>query len=111
MRAVLALGVTYKPDVGDLRESAAVETLAQLARRGVRVSFHDPFVDRLRSHGLSAAPDPAHGEGDFAAGRRGGAADARTPATTWTGSTEHARLVFDARNALGSRDDDKVVTL
>ncbi len=52
-REVLALGVTYKPDVGDLRESAAVETLAQLARRGVQVSYHDPFVPRLTSHQLS----------------------------------------------------------
>jgi UDP-N-acetyl-D-glucosamine dehydrogenase len=106
---VFALGVTYKPDVGDLRESAAVETLAQLARRGVAVTYHDPFVPRLTSHGLrlrrtrltpaalSAADAVAvltpHASYDFDLVRR------------------HANLIFDARNALGVRDDPQVVTL
>jgi UDP-N-acetyl-D-glucosamine dehydrogenase len=44
---VLAVGVTFKPNVGDIRESAAVEVLVQLHRKGARVSFHDPFVDRV----------------------------------------------------------------
>ena len=33
---ILALGVTYKPDVGDLRESAAIEVLSRLRRKGAR---------------------------------------------------------------------------
>jgi UDP-N-acetyl-D-glucosamine dehydrogenase len=49
---LLALGVTYKPDVGDLRESAAIEVVARLLRRGANVTFHDPFVQRLDEHGL-----------------------------------------------------------
>ena len=106
---VLALGVTYKPDVGDLRESAAVETLAQLVRRGVQVTFHDPFVARLDSHGLrlkrtrlspaaleavdAVAVLTPHESYDFDLVRR------------------HAKLIFDARNALGVRGDPAVVTL
>ena len=106
---VLALGVTYKPNVGDLRESAAVETLAQLSRRGVRVSFHDPYVDRVRSNGLqlnrTRLTAKAIAQADAVA--------LLTPHDQYDLDrvTKHARLVFDARNALGSRDDDKVVTL
>ncbi len=106
---VLALGVTYKPGVGDLRESAAVETLAKLARRGVQVSYHDPFVPRLRSHGLSLRRTPL-------TARNIAAADAvvvLTPHDTYDFDKvlDQARLVFDARNALGVRASDKVVTL
>lgn len=50
---ILALGVTYKPDVGDLRESAAVHVLAHLHAWGARLSFHDPFVTAIDDHGLT----------------------------------------------------------
>jgi nucleotide sugar dehydrogenase len=49
---VLALGVTYKPDVGDVRESAAIHVLAHLNEWGAKLSFHDPFVDRIDDHGV-----------------------------------------------------------
>jgi UDP-N-acetyl-D-glucosamine dehydrogenase len=106
---VLALGVTYKPDVGDLRESAAVETLAQLARRGVRVSFHDPFVQRLSHHHLNlrrtALTSANIASADMVV--------LLTPHTSYDLEKirQQARLLFDARNALGARDDDTVVTL
>jgi nucleotide sugar dehydrogenase len=44
---ILALGVTYKPNVGDIRESAALAVLEHLARKGARVAFHDPYVARI----------------------------------------------------------------
>jgi UDP-N-acetyl-D-glucosamine dehydrogenase len=106
---VLALGVTYKPNVGDLRESAAVETLAQLSRKGVRVSFHDPYVPRITSHGLglrrTRLTAAAVGEADAVA--------ILTPHDVYDVDwiRARARLVFDARNALGVRNDGKVVTL
>ncbi len=40
-------GVTYKRDVGDLRESPALDTIAILVRRGARVTYTDPFVPSL----------------------------------------------------------------
>ena len=106
---ILALGVTYKPDVGDLRESAAVEVLAKLARRGVRISYHDPFVPRLRSHGMSLRRTPLTAANIAAAD----AVVILTPHQTYDldDVAKQARLVFDARNALGARNNDKVVTL
>ena len=44
---VLVLGVAYKPDVGDVRESPSLRVMAALARRGAKLSFHDPFVDAI----------------------------------------------------------------
>ncbi len=45
--SILLLGVTYKPDVADLRESPALPIVRGLARRGSRVAFHDPYVDSI----------------------------------------------------------------
>ncbi len=44
--AVMVLGIAYKPDVSDPRESPAFEILDQLLRLGARVSYHDPHVPR-----------------------------------------------------------------
>ena len=41
---VLVLGVSYKPGVGDLRESPAVEVVKALTGRGMRVTIADPHV-------------------------------------------------------------------
>lgn len=41
---ILAIGVTYKPAVNDVRESPAVAVLNHLARAGARCSYHDPYV-------------------------------------------------------------------
>ncbi|MDQ3974518.1 MAG: nucleotide sugar dehydrogenase, partial [Actinomycetota bacterium] len=49
---ILALGVTYKPDVGDIRESAAIQVLARLHRKGADIAFHDPFIERIDEGGL-----------------------------------------------------------
>lgn len=42
--SVLVLGITYKPNVADTRESPAVAVVRSLRDDGVRVSFHDPHV-------------------------------------------------------------------
>ena len=42
---VLLLGVTYKPDIADQRESPAKPIAQQLIDKGARVSFHDPHVE------------------------------------------------------------------
>jgi len=45
--SILALGVGYKPDIGDIRESPAVRVMSLLRRRGAKVTFHDPFVSEV----------------------------------------------------------------
>ncbi|HET9162278.1 MAG TPA: nucleotide sugar dehydrogenase [Solirubrobacterales bacterium] len=49
---VLLLGISYKPGVGDIRESPALEIIGLLRGLGGEVSYHDPFVPELPEHGL-----------------------------------------------------------
>lgn len=58
---ILVLGVAYKRDVGDVRESPALEIIGLLSERGAAVSYHDPYVPRLQYDGgmlESVALDP-----------------------------------------------------
>ncbi len=49
---VLILGVSYKPNVGDLRESPSLRILELLEESGAEISYHDPHVPELPDHGL-----------------------------------------------------------
>jgi len=48
---VLVLGVAYKPNINDVRESPAIEILKELELDGAEVSFHDPYVPSFREEG------------------------------------------------------------
>jgi UDP-N-acetyl-D-glucosamine dehydrogenase len=48
------VGVAYKADVGDLRESPALKLIELLRDEGANVSYHDPHVPELPEHGLSS---------------------------------------------------------
>jgi UDP-N-acetyl-D-glucosamine dehydrogenase len=51
---VLVLGVAYKKNVNDLRESPALEIIRLLQQKGARVSYHDPFCAEIRDDGHTA---------------------------------------------------------
>lgn len=55
---VFVLGITYKPDIGDVRESAALKVMEILARRGAKIQFHDPFVEKVEVGGSPLARSP-----------------------------------------------------
>src|SRR4029453_3170286 len=48
---VLGIGVTYKQDVNDVRESPALVVLERLWADGAKVGYHDPFVSSLELAG------------------------------------------------------------
>ena len=48
---VLLVGVTYKPDIADIRESAALRVLEESLARGARVAYHDPLIGSLELGG------------------------------------------------------------
>src|SRR5215210_5923096 len=50
---ILVLGVSYKPDIADTRESPAVKLIALLQTAGADVAYHDPHVASFRENGLS----------------------------------------------------------
>jgi UDP-N-acetyl-D-glucosamine dehydrogenase len=49
---ILILGITYKPDTNDIRESPALEVIRLLQAKGGDVGFHDPFVTEVDLPGL-----------------------------------------------------------
>lgn len=53
--SVLILGVAYKANVGDLRESPALDLMYMLQEKGTNVTYHDPYVPRLNVDGLKMA--------------------------------------------------------
>jgi len=50
---VLIMGVTYKKDINDLRESPALEIIKDLKKRKAVITYHDPHIPYLNLHGIS----------------------------------------------------------
>jgi UDP-N-acetyl-D-glucosamine dehydrogenase len=97
---VLVLGIAYKKDIDDMRESPAVRIIELLHERGAQVVYHDPYVPRvprMRQHHLDMVSVPLSDEALESA-------DAVLVATDhssidYARVVERARLVVDARNA------------
>jgi UDP-N-acetyl-D-glucosamine dehydrogenase len=53
---VLVIGVAYKPDVNDMRESPALKVIDLLVNEGAQVAYHDPHVPNLPKVGLKSVP-------------------------------------------------------
>jgi UDP-N-acetyl-D-glucosamine dehydrogenase len=97
---ILILGVAYKRDVDDLRESPALRILELLQARGARVDYHDPYFPRLHKmrrydFGLSSIELTAEALSQYAA------VLIVTDHSSYDYEfiVRHARLVIDTRNA------------
>jgi UDP-N-acetyl-D-glucosamine dehydrogenase len=108
---LLILGVAYKPDIDDLRESPALDVIHLLEEKGAHVSYHDPYIPHLRHDG-----DIKDSVTDLMAAVK--AADAVVIITNhkaydYPAILEQASLVVDTRNALGDmgKHNPKVVRL
>jgi UDP-N-acetyl-D-glucosamine dehydrogenase len=102
---ILVLGVAYKADIGDMRESPAVKLIQLLENAGALVSYHDPHVASVDEHGVAMSSSPLEP----------GAHDAVVIATAhssldYAAIVRDAALVVDLRNAVGRLGivDDKV---
>jgi len=93
---VLVLGVAYKADIDDMRESPALKIIELLANAGADVAYHDPYVPELREHGLELTSVPLDP----------GAHDCVVIVTAHSGIdyealVEQAKVIVDFRNATG----------
>ena len=100
------LGVAYKKDIDDVRESPALDIIHILERRGAKVSYSDPHVPHLQFDGLELCSNEA------ALAK----ADCVVIVTDHSGFdykalTEKAPLVVDTRNALKGVISDRLVRL
>ncbi len=95
---VLVLGVAYKPDVSDLRESPALDIIHLLEEKGADVQYHDPYVPAFNHDGMRM-----ESVADLDAALQ--AADCTVVVTDhsaydWAHVAEQAQLVIDTRHAL-----------
>jgi len=91
------VGVSYKADVGDLRESPALKLVELLRDEGAHVSYHDPHIPALPEYGLeSASLDGALESADCVA------IVTAHSGIDYDGLADRARLVVDFRNATGA---------
>ncbi len=96
---VLILGVAYKNDIDDYRESPALRVIEVLEREGAKVSFYDPWVSEYRYKGKTVA-----GEKELTAELLESAdlvmVTAAHTNVDYDFVQQHAKAVFDTKNAM-----------
>ena len=106
---ILVLGVTYKKDVADLRESSALEVVRRLHADGYQVSYHDPLIPTIELGGLKLASVPLTAE--TLAEIDGAILCAPHTDVDYDLVVEHAPVVLDTCNALKQYQRDNVIPL
>jgi UDP-N-acetyl-D-glucosamine dehydrogenase len=94
---VLVLGVAYKPNVADTRDSPAIEIVDMLTAKGARVAYHDPHVPALTVDGARLESVATVRPADY---------DLLLVLTNhdgydWPALAREAALIIDTRNATG----------
>jgi UDP-N-acetyl-D-glucosamine dehydrogenase len=110
---ILVLGVAYKPDIDDVRESPALDVIGLLQKKGAQVEYHDPYIPHIQ-HEYDGWQMESVKELIKAVKE----ADAVVIVTNhkvydYGAILQSAKFVFDSRNALGKigRGNEKVVRL
>jgi UDP-N-acetyl-D-glucosamine dehydrogenase len=101
---ILVLGVAYKPDIDDMRESPALDVIHLLNEKGARITYHDPYVSDFVHEELELCSVP-----DLMTAVSG--ADCVVIITNhsdynFPAILEAANLIVDTRNALGKAGKD-----
>ena len=109
---ILLLGVAYKPDINDLRESPALDIIHLLMDKGAVVGYYDPFIPELHTAGLNMASElqlqAAVEKADMVA------VITNHTKVDYKMVYDKAQLIFDARNAfkdIAEENNMKVVKL
>jgi nucleotide sugar dehydrogenase len=106
---IMLLGVSYKRDLGDFRESPALEVIKLLQHEGAEVCYHDPYVPAFEEHGLVMEGVPLTEE--TLAGCDLVIVASDHTSVDYHFVAEHARHVLDTRNALKNVRERENVTL
>ncbi|MGA3100124.1 MAG: nucleotide sugar dehydrogenase [Bryobacteraceae bacterium] len=101
------MGVAYKRDIDDMRESPALDVILLLRQRGALVTYSDPYVSTVRLDGfeLAACPEEAAAFADCVV------IVTDHSAFDYRALVDRSRLVVDTRNALKGMTSDKIVHL
>ena len=101
------MGVAYKRDIDDMRESPALDVMMLLQRRGGKLTYSDPHVPELHLDGvnLKAEPETAAADADCVV------VVTDHTAFDYAALLERSRLIVDTRNALKGIASPKIVRL
>jgi UDP-N-acetyl-D-glucosamine dehydrogenase len=107
---ILILGVAYKQDIDDYRESPAIRVIEELEKEGAEVVYYDPFVSEYREHGIVKK-----GELELSA-ELIESADLVIVTTAHTNVDydfvqKYAKAIFDTKNAMKQVDERENIEL
>jgi UDP-N-acetyl-D-glucosamine dehydrogenase len=102
------VGVAYKRNIDDMRESPALDVILLLKKLGAEVSYSDPYVPALKLDGIDLKSQEAE-----ASARQ---ADCTVIITDhsdfdYKGLLDSAKLIVDTRNAMRGFESEKIVRL
>ena len=106
---ILIIGVAYKPNVGDVRESPALDIIKGLRDYGADVHYHDPFVDALKFEGIQLESiSLTHEVVSWA--------DCVLIVTNhdlfdWDSIAQHSKIIVDTRNAIQTQPNGYLLKL
>ncbi|MFC1575190.1 nucleotide sugar dehydrogenase [Gemmatimonadota bacterium] len=98
---ILVLGVAYKPDIDDIRESPALDIIRLLEADGARVVYHDPYVPRLEEDGRVWEGQPLTDQ--LLAGVDAAVIVTNHSSIDYQRVLELAPILVDTRNATGKK--------
>ena len=106
---ILVLGVSYKKNVSDTRESPALDIIKLLERKGAKILYSDPYVPRLRLNGNLLTSQPLDK-------KTLALADCCLVVTDHSGFdysevAQYSNLIVDCRNALKGHNGNHIVVL
>jgi len=106
---VLVLGVAYKKDISDVRESPALDILQLLSKKGAQLSYCDPYVPVVREAGIELKASPFNA----ATLRKADCVVIVTDhaAFDYKLVARESKVVVDTRNALKGLNGKKVVKI
>lgn len=103
---ILVLGVAYKNDIDDVRESPAIDIINELLDLGGKVTYHDPYVASLAGEGIALdnqdLTDDAIKKADLIL------ITTRHGVTDYDRVLEMGSIVFDTRNVLKGVQSPKI---
>jgi UDP-N-acetyl-D-glucosamine dehydrogenase len=103
---IAVLGVSYKPGVGDVRESPALKIISLLTELGAEIRYHDPHVPALADYGLASLPlQEALADADLAL------IVTAHPGVDYEQLARRARLVVDLRGVTRASNVGNVIRL
>ncbi|MGA7192544.1 MAG: nucleotide sugar dehydrogenase [Anaerolineales bacterium] len=110
---VLVLGVAYKPDIDDVRESPALDVIALLKKKGAQVSYHDPYIPQIHHEHEGWKMDSVKDAMQAVKESDAVVIVTNHKAYDYPAILAQAKFVFDSRNALGKlgKESDKVARL